>query len=280
MKEMLKQLNQRPIAYYPIYRDIAGSTTAGILLSQLMYWFSKQDKIFKTDSEIMNETSLSENELRTAKKLIKKLDFITVKLEGLPAKTYYEIDWKTYQTSLVKSTELDKLNSQDSVSEINETFNDKSFDTETTTETTYRDIEKDKKEIPIILELWNATAEEFALNKISKITSKRKTKLVTRLNENNNFLEDFKTAIENIRLSNFLKGKNNRNWKIDFDWLIANDTNFIKVLEGKYTDVTAPAQQMDLSKFGHNKTEEFIEASVIESLPATGVEDRLFGGNK
>ena len=56
-KELLQQLNQKPIAYYPIYREITGSTTAGIMLSQLMYWFSKKDKIFKTDEDINTVTS-------------------------------------------------------------------------------------------------------------------------------------------------------------------------------------------------------------------------------
>jgi DNA-binding HxlR family transcriptional regulator len=42
-------------------------------------------------------------------------------------------------------------------------------------------------------------------------------------------------AIENIKLSNFLKGQNNKNWTITFDWFI-KPNNFIKVLEGNYAD--------------------------------------------
>jgi len=94
--EFLRMLNERPIAYYPIYRKITGSTTAGLLLSQLMYWFSKKDKFFKTDEDIRNETLLTEKELKTAKQKIKKIAFIKVTREGLPAKTYYSIDWDLY----------------------------------------------------------------------------------------------------------------------------------------------------------------------------------------
>ena len=94
--EFLKMLNERPIAYYPIYRQITGSTTAGLLLSQLMYWFSKKDKFFKTDDDIRSETLLTEKELKTAKQKIKKIPFIKVTREGLPAKTYYAIDWDLY----------------------------------------------------------------------------------------------------------------------------------------------------------------------------------------
>ena len=105
--EILRLLNKRPIAYYPIYREITGSTTAGILLSQLMYWFSKKDKFYKTDKEIMNETMLTKKELELAKKRIKKLNFIKVTREGIPSKTYYEIDWEKFEESLI-DLELEK----------------------------------------------------------------------------------------------------------------------------------------------------------------------------
>ena len=120
MKDYLKILNQRPIAYYPIYRVIGGSTTAGILLSQLMYWFNKKDKIYKTDNEIMEETFLSEKELRNAKSKIKKLSFIEVTREGIPAKTYYKIDWVEYEKILIEIYEGQNLNSQKGESSLDE----------------------------------------------------------------------------------------------------------------------------------------------------------------
>jgi len=133
---ILKQLNQRPIAYYPIYRKLTGSTTGGILMSQLMYWFSKKDVFYKTDADIAEETLLSENELRSAKKKIKKLDFIKIIRKGIPAKTYYKIDWEKYETSLVKFTKQAELKEQTQFSEIHETKKNNNFNTETTTETT------------------------------------------------------------------------------------------------------------------------------------------------
>ena len=108
MKTTLKLLNQRPIAYYPIYRQVTGSTTAGILLSQLMYWFSKKDKFYKTDEDIKNETLLTEKELKTAKNKVKKLSFIKVTREGIPAKTYYEINWGEYEKVLNEYEKAEK----------------------------------------------------------------------------------------------------------------------------------------------------------------------------
>ena len=101
---ILKELNQRPIAYYPLYAKLTGSTTAGILLSQLMYWFSKRDKIFKTDAELLEETMLTVDELRGAKQKLKKVVFIKVTREGIPAKTFYKINWQEYEKTLLKFT--------------------------------------------------------------------------------------------------------------------------------------------------------------------------------
>ena len=62
-----------------------------------MYWLSKKDKIFKTNNEIREEIGFSERELKTAKTALKNVGFIKVSREGLPAKTYYEIDWDEYE---------------------------------------------------------------------------------------------------------------------------------------------------------------------------------------
>ncbi|AQW85570.1 hypothetical protein CPIN18021_0327 [Campylobacter pinnipediorum subsp. caledonicus] len=172
MKDVLRELNQRPIAYYPIYGEITGSTTAGILLSQLMYWFAKQDKFFKTDSDIIAETRLTVNELRSAKKALKDVGFVKISREGVPARTFYEIDWELYektfqdrtkkaQTSSVNSTKQDELNQQNKMSEINDNrlvkftkqdelnsqipYYNAEITTEITTETT-TEKEKNKKE--------------------------------------------------------------------------------------------------------------------------------------
>jgi len=48
-------------------------------------------------------------------------------------------------------------------------------------------------------------------------------------------LEDFKRLFEMAESSPFLKGKNNRNWQANFDWLI-KDANMAKVLDGNYRD--------------------------------------------
>jgi len=107
------------------------------LLSQIMYWYSAVNgrAFYKSDAEIMEETMLTANELRSAKLRLKSLSFMNMYLKGVPARTHYEIDAdllfsEINKSSLVKSTKLDKLNPLNSYSEINETI------TENTTENT------------------------------------------------------------------------------------------------------------------------------------------------
>jgi len=106
MKELLKSLNQRPVAFYPLYVAGTGSISSGVALSQLMYWFSKQDKIYKTDKEFEKETGHTAKEMQVVRKHLRKLPFLTITREGVPAKTHYAIDWDLYQSSMHQWSEL------------------------------------------------------------------------------------------------------------------------------------------------------------------------------
>ena len=137
MKKLLVNLNLRPIAVYPVYIKLTGSVNAGLLLSQIMYWYSAVNgrTFYKSDAEIMEETMLSVNELRHAKARLKQMSFIKITLHGVPAKTHYTIDDKLLyseinECSLVESTKLDKSKPRNYNSVINET------NTENTTENT------------------------------------------------------------------------------------------------------------------------------------------------
>jgi hypothetical protein len=87
-----------------------------------------------------------------------------------------------------------------------------------------------------IVELWNKN--DFLI-KITGLTEKRKNKLRVRLSEfakAGEPLEVYEKMIENIKNSDFLKGKNSRGWTITFDWLLNNENNWRKVYEGNYNN--------------------------------------------
>lgn len=171
MKEILIKLNQRPIAVYPIYIKLTGSVTSGLLLSQIMYWYSAVNgrAFYKSDAEIMEETMLTANELRSAKLRLKSLSFINIYLKGVPAKTHYNVNAdllfsEINKCSLVKSTKLDKLNSLNSYSEINETI------TENTTKNTTKittDIECENSFTPPEPKIKNSFARQSIHDSIS-----------------------------------------------------------------------------------------------------------------
>lgn len=83
-----------------------------------------------------------------------------------------------------------------------------------------------------IIDTWNS----LNLNKVIKIQGNRLKMLNTRLKEYGQ--DKVIQAINNIKSSSFLKGQNSRNWVITFDWFV-KPNNFIKVLEGNYTDKTS-----------------------------------------
>jgi hypothetical protein len=73
------------------------------------------------------------------------------------------------------------------------------------------------------------------MSSIRSITSKRKKHVKARWdNDGLNKIEKWTELFNKVLETPFVCGANDRGWAADFDWLIANDTNFIKVLEGKY----------------------------------------------
>jgi len=89
--------------------------------------------------------------------------------------------------------------------------------------------EKNKTSPSDLFELWNEVVKTPCALKLS---SSRKIKSVARLKERS--LEEWRQIFERIAGTPFLRGKNDRDWFADFDWIIANDSNAVKVLEGKY----------------------------------------------
>jgi hypothetical protein len=48
------------------------------------------------------------------------------------------------------------------------------------------------------------------------------------------FVADFREAVRRAAATPFLCGEGPGGWRANFDWIVANDTNYLKVLEGRY----------------------------------------------
>lgn len=108
-----------------------------------------------------------------------------------------------------------------------------------------KEIKQEDEEVPKvakvnwsnILTVWNDLPSP--IKPIRSITSIRKDKVRARIRSLKLTEEDIIAAINNIKLSDFLQGKNPRGWIIEFDWLFKDDTRFSKVLEGNYNNKNA-----------------------------------------
>lgn len=97
-----------------------------------------------------------------------------------------------------------------------------------------RETEKRRADYQLIADMYNDTCVSFP--RLEKLSDARKKAIKARLNTYS--LDDFKKLFEMAEASDFLKGKNGRNWQATFDWLI-KDANFAKVLDGNYNNRTA-----------------------------------------
>lgn len=86
---------------------------------------------------------------------------------------------------------------------------------------------KDKKDIVLNVALWNSFAKKYSKSEVYKITGERKKKLNLRLTS-----EDFSMdkILESAKSQSFAM---ENSW-FNFDFIIANETNYIKLLEKKY----------------------------------------------
>lgn len=96
-----------------------------------------------------------------------------------------------------------------------------------------KDKDKDKerdKDYQLIADMYNSICSSYP--KIRALSEARKKSIKARINSGYS-IEDFKALFEEAENSNFLKGKNDRDWQATFDWLI-KDANMAKVLDGNY----------------------------------------------
>lgn len=95
-----------------------------------------------------------------------------------------------------------------------------------------------------VMRLWNETC--CNLPKVLTLNNQRKLKMRQRFKEwspkfnESEILGFAKTIFLIVASSDFLNGKNERNWCASFDWIFSNEKNCIKVYEGNYNNRTEP----------------------------------------
>lgn len=268
----------RPITYFPKWGRVLGVTEA-IFTQQLLYWMPKAADedgwVYKTFEEWEAETGLSTKQLQRIQKKLIGMNILKVKHERLIHRKYYQIDMDVLDQYLNPPSNQrgfpemtkGKFGNCQKVSSGDDERSVRTIDTESTAESTAEstnnpptpqrgdDVPPFHSGLPpipydeIVAE-WNSTP----LPRIERLTRERKEKIRSRWKDQY-FRENWKTAIKTAGASEFLcgggrpKNPGEKPFVMDIGWFLKNDTNFTKIMEGKYGEVKKEAKRLTKEEF-------------------------------
>lgn len=207
-----------------------------------------------SNATMRHDLHLSEQQIRTCLKRLISTGEITTETTNKYTKiticnydSYQEFSFSSNEQNNeqpnIQATDEQRTNNEQTTTPI-EDKNNRSIEYINSIPIGIEPIESPTDQIPYskILKLWNGTCLSFP--KLTKITEPRKNKLRIRLQEMGG--KDLDKAIgvlaevfTQVEESNFLKGDNKRGWKANFDWVIKNPTNWVKIYEGNYKNQTS-----------------------------------------
>lgn len=226
----------------------------------------KKGQLITTTKKISENLNINENKVRRILKNLenaKQIDKQTSTKNSLIT----VVNWYLYQSGDGQNDErvTDKRRTTDEqLTNERRTSDEPSYYIKNKRKEEDKEIKKEKKEeetisspiesinrsdIQIILKAWNEL-ENCGIKSVKhlKSTTERYERLVARIKEYG--VTDILNAIENIKTSDFLQGKNNRGWTVTFDWFV-RPNNFPKVLEGNY--INGNAKGMDKGNINASK---------------------------
>ena len=243
-------LNEPPLMILPTLACALGLNEA-IFLQQLHYWllksstyFDNRKWVYKSLKEWEDEFPFwSKSTLKRTINSLKKRKILLVK--RIYPNIFYSIDEENIkvQNDLTKAqiepskgqNELAKAQSDPSKVQNDPTKGQ--FDPSPIYNENQRDYTENTSRLPreytLFVREWNEFASKNSLSSITSLTDSRKKKLQARL-KSGEFKKLFSDALVEIKKSQYLLGA--KGWKISFDWLIKNDENILKVVEGNYCD--------------------------------------------
>lgn len=107
------------------------------------------------------------------------------------------------------------------------------------------ELDKEKIDYQQIADMYNEICISFP--RLTTLSEARKKAIKAR--RKFYMLDDFKLMFQKAEASSFLKGKNDRNWSANFDWMI-KDSNMAKILDGNYDDKNAKPKQNAFNNIG------------------------------
>lgn len=92
---ILDILGTRPILFNPDLARMLDSVTAGLFLSQLLFWWEKGRnpwRFYKTVKELQDEIVLTKHQQLSAQKICVEKGVLEVVYRGIPPKRYFKIN--------------------------------------------------------------------------------------------------------------------------------------------------------------------------------------------
>ena len=106
-----------------------------------------------------------------------------------------------------------------------------------------REVDKKKIDYDGIKDAYNSLCP--SLPAVKSLSDARRKAIKARLNSYT--VDDLNEAFMKAEASDFLKGKNDRNWRANFDWIL-KDANIAKILDGLYDNRQARSQNKAADK--------------------------------
>ena len=107
-EQRVSELLVNPIAFHRAFVELAGSVTAGLMLSQALYWtkvFNERAPLrygwfYESAREWEAQTGLTRREQETARKKLIKCGLLEEKLRGIPATLHFRVNLKLLSEQL------------------------------------------------------------------------------------------------------------------------------------------------------------------------------------
>ena len=181
---------------------------------------------------LADESGLTERGVRTALSHLKTTGEVTVKRHAkfsvITVNNYCM--YQSSDTVIDNQVTVERQSSDSQVTTIEEEKKERREEKDNTSSAFPQKPDAEAHIFATIRELYNSVCGSYP--RLVKMSEARKKAIRARMNCGYEVL-DFEILFQKAEQSDFLKGKNNRNWTATFDWLIT-DSNMAKVLDGNY----------------------------------------------
>lgn len=267
--ELIRFMNQKPIAFNKHYVDLGCGINGALMLSQLVYWADKAKDpngwIYKTGKEWTEETGLNRREQDTARKNLRELGLIEEHKHGVPCKIHYKVNQDELYRKLLESAQKRQTECTERTNCMHKSAKLNAQNSQTNTESTAQSTADTLKDIRVV-EIFDFWKTVFNKNNSTKLEGVRERKIKARLKDGRT-VDEIKTAILNCSKSDY----HIRNGYTDLELICRDDVKFENFLNMK------PQQQNHYEPQNDPSLNRMENLQRLEQEYANGKPFNLFG---